>query len=241
MEIKQLNHVLEFFNNLVRQGLDKIEKIGKTNQKSIMADIDKILKDLQGTMQIHSKDIQETIDNKEIDLIPIQEAIKSLQEAVTDINLSDKIEIPKFPDNISIKEANEIINALSKIVEEIRDKNLKVDLTTIEKGLLGLQNTLSKEISEIGKNIPKTIELPMEEDRIKVILPDSQVPKIFGGGGSISDVTIRKNIDSVPRYDSQEIDESDPNNVIIIYKKGGTTVATKTIVISGTTTTITLT
>jgi hypothetical protein len=45
----------------------------------------------------------------------------------------------------------------------------------------------------------------------------------------------------IPAHNQQIIDEADPNNVIITYKNDGDTVATKTIVISGTTTTITVT
>ena len=45
---------------------------------------------------------------------------------------------------------------------------------------------------------------------------------------------------SIPKYDTQEIDESDANNVIITYKLSGVTVATKLIAISGTTTKITV-
>ena len=43
---------------------------------------------------------------------------------------------------------------------------------------------------------------------------------------------------NIPKYDTQTINEADPNNVIITYSLLGVTVATKTIVISGTTTTI---
>lgn len=45
----------------------------------------------------------------------------------------------------------------------------------------------------------------------------------------------------VPAHNQQVINEADPNNVIITYKLNGTTVGTKTIVVSGTTTTITVT
>jgi hypothetical protein len=44
----------------------------------------------------------------------------------------------------------------------------------------------------------------------------------------------------IPRWNSQVIDTSDPNDIIITYKMNGTTVATEEIVIVGTTTTITL-
>jgi hypothetical protein len=45
----------------------------------------------------------------------------------------------------------------------------------------------------------------------------------------------------IPNYDQQIIDESASPNVTITYKKNGSTVATKSIVVSGTTTTITVT
>ena len=45
---------------------------------------------------------------------------------------------------------------------------------------------------------------------------------------------------SIPKHDSQVIDESDANNVTITYKLSGVTVATKLIAVSGTTTTITV-
>lgn len=41
-------------------------------------------------------------------------------------------------------------------------------------------------------------------------------------------------------WDTQVIDEADPNNVTIAYKVNGSTIATKTILVSGTTTTITV-
>ncbi len=46
---------------------------------------------------------------------------------------------------------------------------------------------------------------------------------------------------AVPYHDQEIINEADPNNVIITYKRSGASVATKTIVISGSTTTITIT
>ena len=45
----------------------------------------------------------------------------------------------------------------------------------------------------------------------------------------------------IPAYDSQVIDEADPNNVTITYSLNSNTVATKLIAVSGTTTTITIT
>lgn len=45
----------------------------------------------------------------------------------------------------------------------------------------------------------------------------------------------------LPVHDQQVIDEADPNNVTITYKLSGVTVGTKTIVVSGTTTTISVT
>lgn len=41
-------------------------------------------------------------------------------------------------------------------------------------------------------------------------------------------------------YDSQVINETDPNNVVITYKLGATSKATKTIAVVGSTTTITV-
>lgn len=46
---------------------------------------------------------------------------------------------------------------------------------------------------------------------------------------------------SIPIFDQQIIDESNPNNVVITYKNNGVTVATKTIAVSGSVTTITMT
>ena len=46
---------------------------------------------------------------------------------------------------------------------------------------------------------------------------------------------------AIPKFDTQVIDEADPNDVTITYKLAGVTVATKNIVISGTTTTISVT
>ena len=46
---------------------------------------------------------------------------------------------------------------------------------------------------------------------------------------------------AIPLHDQQVIDESDPNNVTITYKLNSVTVAVKSIVISGSTTTITVT
>jgi len=46
---------------------------------------------------------------------------------------------------------------------------------------------------------------------------------------------------NIPVYDTQVIDETDPDNVTITYKLDGTTVAVKTIAVSGTTTTISVT
>jgi hypothetical protein len=45
----------------------------------------------------------------------------------------------------------------------------------------------------------------------------------------------------IPFYDTQIIDESASPNVTITYKSSGSTVAIKTIVVSGSTTTITVT
>jgi hypothetical protein len=64
---------------------------------------------------------------------------------------------------------------------------------------------------------------------IKVSLGDPAQLAELGGGMLI------------PRHNQQVIDESDPNDVTITYKLDSTTVATKEIVVSGTTTTITMT
>jgi hypothetical protein len=45
----------------------------------------------------------------------------------------------------------------------------------------------------------------------------------------------------IPEHDKQVVDEADPANVTITYSLDGTTVATKSILVSGSTTTITLT
>lgn len=184
MEIKQLNNIFKFFNDLSSQIIRKIKEIGKEQQKII---------------QSSSRDIQKAIEDKKIELLPVQELVKPLQKAIEGLDISPKIEFPKFPEfpefpkfpempefpkEISIKEAVEITDTLTKIVEEIREKDLKVDLTVIEKGLWNLQDRLSQEISEIRKAIPIIPELPMEEGRVMTILPERQVAKISGGGGS---------------------------------------------------------
>ncbi len=46
---------------------------------------------------------------------------------------------------------------------------------------------------------------------------------------------------NIPVYDTQVIDEADPDNITITYKLDGATVAVKTIATSGTTTTISVT
>ena len=46
---------------------------------------------------------------------------------------------------------------------------------------------------------------------------------------------------NIPKYDTQVINEADPNNVIITYKLLGVTVATKLISVAGSITTISVT
>ena len=76
MEIKQLNYILKFFNDLARQVMNKIADIGKKNRQSIVADVDIMLKELKGIMSNYGQDIQQAIDKKEITLEPVQEAIR---------------------------------------------------------------------------------------------------------------------------------------------------------------------
>lgn len=193
MELKQLNYILKFLNDLARQLINKITDIGKKNHQTLVADVDIMLKELQGIMKNYGNDIQQAIDKKEITLEPVQEAIMSLQSAIKEIKFPSKVgfpkmpeikfpEIPKFPNDISIKEANEIIDVLTQVVKEIQEKNLNVDLTPIDKGLLRLEETIVQIMTDIGKNIG--FELPLEEERVKVILPAKQVAQMGGGGGS---------------------------------------------------------
>lgn len=83
-------------------------------------------------------------------------------------------------------------------------------------------------------------------------MADADKIQIFYDDGDINASTEEKQDDqilatqnisgmTVPVHDSQEIDETDPDNITITYKLNSVTVATKTIATSGAVTTITLT
>jgi hypothetical protein len=75
-----------------------------------------------------------------------------------------EVNIPAYPKSISINEAKDIVEVLKVIVNEVKGKKLIVNLKGIEEGL-----------KKIVASIPDIPELPLEDGRVKVILPDYQV------------------------------------------------------------------
>jgi len=198
-ELEKINVLLEFLNELASQLVKKMKETGQEQNKLIVSELYELVNDLEKTIKDSS--------GGKIELPKVQMATSP---AISQIK-QYKIEIPEFHKKISIEEAADITNILLRIVKEIQQKDLKIDLGAVEDGLWGLQTKLAKEIDGLKKALPK-IELPMEKGRIKVILPEDQVIRtplgeriskvvrgVFLGGETINPIV------AVRRTDGQQI------------------------------------
>ena len=201
-ELEKINVLLEFLNELASQLVKKMKETGQEQNKLIVSELYELVNDLEKTIKDSS--------GGKIELPKVQMATSP---AISQIK-QYKIEIPEFHKKISIEEAADITNILLRIVKEIQQKDLKIDLGAVEDGLWGLQTKLAKEIDGLKKALPKIpkIELPMEKGRIKVILPEDQVIRtplgeriskvvrgVFLGGETINPIV------AVRRTDGQQI------------------------------------
>jgi len=183
-ELKKINIVCEFLNDLAAQMVKKMKETGQEHNKLIISELYEMVGELKKTIE----ESGEKMPKIEMATSPMMSQIKQYK-----IEVQPKIEIPpfpKFPEFPKIPELASIIAVLSTIVREIQQKDVKIDLTTIEYRLQDLQDRLSKEIEGLKDAIPRIPELPTEQERIKVILPDRQIAKM-GGGASSSIVSIR--------------------------------------------------
>ena len=167
-ELKKINILLEFLNDLASQLVKKMKETGQEQNKLIVSELYEVVEDLKKTIVDSGGKVQ-----------PVQMATSPMMSQIKQykIEVQPKIEIPEFPKKISIEEAADITDILLRVVEEIKKKDFKVDLGVVEDGLWQLQTRLGKEIDGLKKALPKIpkIELPMEKGRIKVILPEDQV------------------------------------------------------------------
>ena len=167
-ELEKINVLLEFLNELASRLVKKMKDSGQEQNKLIVSELYEMVEELKKTIA----ESGEKMPKVQMVTSPMMSQIKQYK-----IEVQPKIEIPefpKFPKKISIEEAADITDILLRIVKELQQKELKVELGAVEDGLWGLQTKLAKEIDGLKKALPK-IELPMEKGRIKVILPEDQV------------------------------------------------------------------
>lgn len=128
-----------------------------------------------------------------------------------------------FPEKMVIVDMDKLLEALSREVEQ---KGLLDGISNTNPIPMMIVDKKGKQITQFASDItiPTNFELRIGANKVSTTHP---LPVTTDGF-------------AIPVFDTEVINEADPNNVIITYKKSGVTVATKTIVISGTTTTITV-
>jgi len=168
-ELEKINMICKFLNDLASQFTQKT----KVQNKEVAISICEAIEDLKETLlKAAEKEIKVEVPEVKIPEINVPE-VKIPEIRIPEI----KVPQVKMPDRISFAEAADITGVLLKIIDEIKKKNLNIDLRVVEDGLWNLQAKLDKKIEELKKAIPKMpkINLPMEKGRIKVILPEDQV------------------------------------------------------------------
>lgn len=222
-----------------------ITDIKINNPQDINSDIVDSVKSLEDTIKKELPKINREINIKNdltslLGLFKTNSDKKDLIQAVKKVEESIRsIEFPKpekvvLPDPINYEAVLEEISELLNDIKE-KDNNSGEVISRLDSLIMALQ---------MKQSIPDEL---IEKNRVKVVLRDDQVSKLGGvvtGGvnsSGIIDAINGLNDFSIPKYDTQVIDEADPDNVTITYKKNGSDVAVKTISVVGTTTTISVT
>src|SRR3990167_494873 len=183
------------------------------------------------------------------------------------VNIHPEIKIPeiKIPDNKDLIEALSKIENKIQVAEKLEIADYTEQLKGIAERIEKIQPTDLSKLEGLLKNISETLNREPEKSKvfdevssknplpIMVIGGDGKRVTNFGGeltAPSIvglrvgttavgADNPLPTTVDgfAIPMFDTQVIDETDPDNVTIVYKRSGVIVATKTISISGSVTT----
>ena len=146
-----------------------------------------------------------------------------------------KIEIPTpkitvtptpvtFPDKMEVVGMKDLIASVNR---ETDDKSIFEEVSSKKPLCVQIMDSKGKQITQFGGEFtaPSMVAIRVGSTPVG---EDNPIPVTVDGF-------------AIPMFDTQIIDEADPNNVTIIYKRNGVTVATKLSAISGTTTTISVT
>jgi hypothetical protein len=212
-DIKKLNTIFEFLNELGRQITQKVSGENKENIKGLVRDLYELSEGLKKTLSEELKKnkfevpVVDLPDGGQEVQMPLKVNFPSFPDFPKDIKVSNfpKFpDFPKFPAEISVKEAADITAILNEIVVEVREKNLGIDLSKVERGLFNLQVKFGIEIDKLKRSVPTIYEiwkLPqtlirflnrfVEGDRFKVILPKDQVMPKTPLGEKIKGITGR--------------------------------------------------
>ena len=178
--------------------------------------------------------------DKDIKFPDNKDLIESLSKIENKIQVAEKLEIADY---------TEQLKGIAERIEKIQP----TDLSKLEGLLKNISETLNREPekSKVFDEVSSKNPLPImviggDGKRVTNFGGELTAPSIVGlrvGTTAVgADNPLPTTVDgfAIPMFDTQVIDETDPDNVTIVYKRSGVIVATKTISISGSVTTITV-
>jgi len=214
------------------------ENVTIKNPEAITGDLKSGLEGIINTLKEEVKNFDKEVVVKN-DLGQLATLFKSTKDKKAVVEKLDKVE--KAIRDLTFPEIPDMTDKIEELIMAINGKDNK-----------GVEKLLDQLVNRAERPFPVEMDVNLdpnliENDRIRMVQDPEQVAqmsRIFKEGTGATEIikAIEANSGSdLPDYDESIIDEADPNNIEITYKKNGSTVATKTIVISGTTTTITIT
>lgn len=142
--------------NKVSFVIPEVQRVQVDDLDTMFENITSEIKKLGGVFQESQKEKKVSID------VDVRKDTEKYIKAIEAIRDTIAQSFPEYPKSISLDEAGDIVDVLKKILSEAK------------KDKLGNFNEVLKKLDSIQKTIPIT-ELPIENGRVKVILPDDQV------------------------------------------------------------------
>jgi hypothetical protein len=126
-----------------------------------------------------------------------------------------------FPDTMKVEGMDELLKSVSRETDE---RNIFDEVSSKKPLPIIVMGKNGKQITEFGGDFtaPSMVAIRVGTTAIG---EDNPMPVTVDGF-------------AIPMFDTQVVNETDPNNVTITYRRNGTTVAVKTIITSGAITTI---